>query len=125
MSESGQLTKRRKDGTFMKGTSGNPKGRPEGSKNVITLQKLALEEAFRESLGDDMADVLSLIVKQALDGHGASQKLIWDANVSKQNISDDKSAGVKQEIRVRTMNINRGDVVDGDFTEVSEDKEDE
>lgn len=124
MTKAGQLVRNSK-GQFVKGNSGNPKGRPEGSKNVITLQKLALEEAFRDSLSDEMAEVLALIVKQALSGHGASQKLIWDANVSKQMISDDKSAGVKQEIRVRTMNINRGDVVDGDFTEVVKEEDNE
>ena len=35
--------------------------------------------------------------------------------MSKQAITDDKSAGNKQEIKVRTMNINRGDVIEGEF----------
>ena len=73
--KAGELV-RGKNGQFVAGTSGNPSGRPKGSKNVITLQKLAVEEAFRGSTSDDMAQVLALIVKQALDGDKASQKLI-------------------------------------------------
>ena len=112
--KAGELV-RGKNGRFTKGKSGNPLGRPKGSKNVITLQKLAVEEAFRGSTSEDMAKVLTLIVMQALEGDKASQKLIWDANMSKQNISEDKAVGAKQEIKVRTMNVMRGDLIEGEF----------
>lgn len=103
------------EGKFIKGYSGNPNGRPKGSKNVITMQKLALEEAFRAASADDMAEVCALIVAQAKEGNQASQKLVWDATISRQNVTDDKSTGNRQEIKVHTMNVNRGDVVEGEF----------
>ena len=111
---SGELV-RGKGGRFTKGKSGNPAGRPKGSKNVVTVQKLMVEEAFRASSGVDMSKVLALVVMQALEGDKASQKLIWDANMSKQTVAEDKSAGNKQEIKVRTMNVMRGDIIEGEI----------
>ena len=106
---------RGKDGRFTKGESGNPAGRPKGSKNIVTIQKLMVEEAFRATTSDDMAKVLALIVMQALEGDKASQKLIWDANVSKQTVTEDKNTGAKQEIRVKTMNIQQGATIEGEI----------
>ncbi len=113
-STAGELI-RDKDGTFLKGTSGNPLGRPKGSKNIVTIPKLMVEEAFRASTSDDMSKVLALIVMQALEGDKASQKLIWDANMSKQNVSDDKSAGAKQAINVRVVGMTEADIVEGEI----------
>jgi D-alanyl-D-alanine dipeptidase len=115
MAKSAGTLVRDKKGRFIKGKSGNPVGRPMGSKNVVTLQKLAVEEAFRADTSDNMAKVLQLVVMQALEGDKASQKLIWDANVSKQSITEDKSAGSKQEIKVRTVNIHGRNVIEGEF----------
>ena len=110
------------NGQFVKGKSGNPEGRPKGSKNAITVQKLLLEEAFRGDSAEKMGKVLALVVKQALTGDKVSQKLVWDANVSRQAISDDKSAGAKQSITVHTMNV-RGEDLEGDFSDVTDDEE--
>ena len=111
---SGELV-RGKNGRFTKGKSGNPLGRPKGSKNIVTIQKLMVEEAFRATDSDDMAKVLSLIVHQALEGDKASQKLIWDANVSKQSVTQDKAAGLKEAIRVRVVGLQPTDVVEGEI----------
>lgn len=116
--ESGQLVRDSK-GRFVKGSSGNPVGRPKGSKNNITLLKLALEEAARSSLMDDMLEVVYKVVKAAKGGDSKSQKLVWDSVMSKQNISEDKSTGSKQQITVHTMNVSKksGDILDGDYSE--------
>ncbi len=111
---------RGKNGQFVAGTSGNPSGRPKGSKNIVTIQKLMVEEAFRASTSDDMAKVLTLIVMQALEGDKASQKLIWDANMSKQTVTDDKSVGNKQAINVRVMGIREADTIEGEVTDLTE-----
>ena len=117
---SGQLV-RNKNGRFVKGSSGNPAGRPKGSKNVITVQKLILEEAFRYATENDMGKVLALIVKQALTGDKAAQKLVWDACVSKQHFGEDKAAGAKAEIRVTTKSV----VIEGEFNVETEDNTEE
>lgn len=67
-------------------------GRPVGSKNRITLLKAALEESFREDTYDEVLDVLKMVVQQAKDGDKASQKLVWEAAVSKGLGAADKEA---------------------------------
>jgi len=113
----GKLVKQ--DGKFVMGGKPGP-GRPKGSKNAITLQKLLLEEAVRGDLRDDMAKVIHLIVMQAMEGDKASQKLVWDANMSKQAISEEKNAGAKQQITVKTMNVTQEQVIEGEFIDETE-----
>lgn len=77
-------------GKWLKGHSGNPAGRPIGSKNKITLMKLALEEAFRNDTFEDVLEVLGMVVEQAKAGDKASQRLVWDSAVSKGAGAQDK-----------------------------------
>lgn len=53
-------------GKFVKGISGNPSGRPKGSKNAITLVKLQVEGELRSQMKEHMAEVVSEIVRQAM-----------------------------------------------------------
>jgi len=121
--KSGELV-RNEEGKFVKGVSGNPKGRPKGSKNVITLQKLLVEEAFRQDTAADVLEVLKMVVKQALEGDKYSQKLIWDSSVSKQALAEDKASGGKQNITVHTMNVSGKGVIEGEYVDVIETNED-
>jgi hypothetical protein len=116
MAENGKLV-RTVDGRFVKGQSGNPAGRPKGSKNTITIQKLLVEEAFRAAESDAIAEVLQRIVQQALDGDKASQKLVWEASVSKQALAEDKQGGSKQQITVHTMNVSKDNIIEGEIVD--------
>jgi hypothetical protein len=100
---------RNAEGQFVEGTSGNPLGRPKGSKNRITLLKMQSEEAWRDRNMARLDTVLDLILQDALDGDKAARKMIFDAVISKANVQEDKSAGQKQEITVHRMNVNQGD----------------
>jgi hypothetical protein len=53
---------------FGPGQSGNPKGRPKGSRNKSTL--------LREKIEQDIAAVLDVVQQQALAGDRASQRLL-------------------------------------------------
>jgi len=77
-------------GKWLKGHSGNPAGRPIGSKNKITIMKLALEEAFRDDAFEDVLKVLKMVVDQAIAGDKSSQRLVWDSAVSKGASTQDK-----------------------------------
>lgn len=90
----------RKGGQFIAGTSGNPKGRPKGSKNQVTLLKLMGEEAIREGCFDDMLSVAHMVIQQAKEGDGRSQKMVWDAIMSKGSIDDRTIAHEKVEINI-------------------------
>lgn len=74
---------------FKPGQSGNPNGRPKGSKNAITLVKLAMESELRAQMKGHMSDVVAAVIAQAKAGDFNSQKLLWDAWVSKSRASGD------------------------------------
>ena len=95
------------DGRFVKGVSGNPAGRPKGSKNKITILKLTAEEAFRERNEQAINAVLDQILVDALEGDKAARKLVWDACMSKAQVSEDKTAGQKQQITVHRMEVHQ------------------
>ena len=74
-------------------------GRQKGSKNKVTLLKLAVEEAVRDNNRDRMVEVCNLIIDQALDGDTASQKLVWNSVVSN-GTSDEVAAKEKVTISI-------------------------
>jgi hypothetical protein len=100
---------RNSEGQFIEGVSGNPKGRPKGSKNKITLLKMSAEEAWRERNMHRLDTVLDMILQDALDGDKASRKMIFDAVISKAQVAEEKGAGQKQVITVHRMDVNKGE----------------
>jgi len=116
--KAGQLS-RHQTGQFAQGVSGNPAGRPKGSKNKITLFKMATEEAWRTRNQDKIDMVLDLILANALDGDKGACKMIFDGCISKANVQEDKAAGHKQQITVHKMTVTK------DATSPIEEPEDE
>ena len=110
------------NGRFVKGVSGNPLGRPIGSKNKITLMKLALEEAFRDDSFEEVLEVLQMVVKQAKDGDKSSQKLVWDSAVSRGAGSQDKDVKGQQGFTVHHVHH---DVIDEADKAEEKEKDDE
>jgi len=90
-----------KTGRFIKGNPGG--GRAVGSKNRITLLKVALEEAFREDTYEDIIEVLKMVVVQAKEGDKASQRMVWDSAMSKGIQSSDKEATDKKGFTVHHL----------------------
>lgn len=88
---------------FPKGVSGNPAGRPKGSKNKVTLLRLMAEEAVRDRNLARMQEVAELIIEQALEGDRPSQKLVWASIISNSNTSEQTQAKEKFEINVNAM----------------------
>ena len=110
MSEKEGELVRTADGQYIQGVSGNPAGRPKGSKNRVTIFKLAAEEAFRERNQDAIDAVLDQILVAALEGDKAARKMVWDSCISKSNVAEDKAAGGAQKITVHRMNVVQSDV---------------
>jgi hypothetical protein len=65
-------------GQFLKGQSGNPAGRPKGSKNKTTMIKQALEGQLVDQLAVDAGDILAKAINLAKQGDGAMIKLVLD-----------------------------------------------
>lgn len=91
----------RKDGKFVAGHSGNPAGRPKGSKNAITLLKQSLELQLREQAGPDMGSVLGKAIELALDGDRQMIKLLLDKHLTA-GTNDDAKATEKVAIQINS-----------------------
>ncbi len=90
---------REDDGRFKKGVSGNPLGRPKGSKNKITLLKQSLELQLREQSADFMPKVLDKAIELALEGDRTMLKLLLETHMSK-GASEDVKASEKVAIQI-------------------------
>lgn len=119
---------RNPDGTFPKGVSGNPTGRPPGTKNKITLLRQSLELQLREQASADMSEVMQKAIELALEGNTAMIKLLLELHIAKQ-VSEDKEAKEKVEINInadrppeikQTTLIDHEDIQDGEITEPAE-----
>lgn len=59
---------------FKPGQSGNPAGRPKGSRNAISLVKVQVEGELRARMRGDMDAVLKEIIRQALPSERTDPK---------------------------------------------------
>lgn len=84
---------------FVKGVSGNPNGRPKGSKNKITLMKLALEGELRTQMKPHMAQILSVAIQKAKDGDQSMIKLLLDKTLPTTKAADDE-APAKEKVQI-------------------------
>src|SRR5262245_50591901 len=75
------------------GQSGNPLGRPKGSKGRITAQKLKIEEALRDQLNMVMPEVLTKAIEMALEGDRAMIKLLVEMTMSKPQATEEADEG--------------------------------
>jgi hypothetical protein len=86
------------------GQSGYPAGRPKGSKNRITVQKLAIEEALRDQLNLEMPEILLKAIEMAKGGDRSMIKLLVEMTMSKPQTSDDEAEG-KERVKVTIRNL--------------------
>lgn len=78
-----QAAAKPRNALWVKGQSGNPAGRPKGSRNAITLAKISMESELRAQAGPQMARVLEKAIELALQGDTAMIKLLMDQWMSK------------------------------------------
>lgn len=89
------------DTKFKPGVSGNPNGRPKGSKNQITLLKESMELLLREHQGDErLRKVMDMAFELALTGSEPMIKLILELNMSKGTTQDNSKAAEKVQINI-------------------------
>lgn len=109
-------------GQFLKGTSGNPLGRPKGSKNKITMMKLALEGRLRTQLEHDAHEILKKAVDLAKDGDTAMIKLLVDKMIPTSKSVDDEPTKEKIQIIVSQLagreSTVSGRVIDAEAEEI-------
>lgn len=74
------------------GESGNPLGKPKGSKNRTTLIKQAIEGDMVDAVKQDAVAVFQKAVQMALAGNEQMIKLVVDKFVSNARTEDGKSS---------------------------------
>jgi uncharacterized protein (DUF305 family) len=107
---------------FQPGQSGNPKGRPKGSKNKLTLLREDAEKDLIEGITADMSAVLQMAITKAKDGDNQMIKLLVDKFISNKHTIDDKaitsSGGIN--IIVKTSGETEIKTVEGETYEQDE-----
>lgn len=89
---------------FKPGTSGNPDGRPKGSKNKITLLKESMELQLREEASsEDLRKVMREALNLALQGDRSMIKLILELHMSKGTSQDNGKAAERVQINVNGL----------------------
>lgn len=79
---------------FKKGVSGNPAGRPKGSKS----QSILIRDKLIDALEKDAVEVVKAIVKKALDGDMTAAKIIMDRLIPQQKAIIGGDEGMRQPI---------------------------
>lgn len=83
---------RDRTGKFVRGVSGNPNGRPVGSKNRIAELKQNMELAIREHMNPkEIRAIVNAMVKEAKGGNVQAAKLILDKVMT--NATGNEEAG--------------------------------
>jgi hypothetical protein len=121
---------RRKNGTFLPGSTGNRQGRPKGSKNRITLLKHAMEQQLREQMEGDMAEVVKQMMTLAKQGDKDMIKLAVQLHVSKAGSTDEKDAKDKVEININSdappeirSSSTPPEAIEAEFEEINHEKD--
>ena len=115
---------RGKNGQFLKGRSGNPAGRPKGSKNRIAEMKVELEEAIRQNLeAGQIHAVVQSMVAEALNGNVSAGKLILDKVMSNAKAVDE-SGEEQPEIVIKIENLTPQHLQDVEGEIIDQEEED-
>lgn len=92
-------------GRFVKGSTGNPRGRPAGTKNKIAEMKRNLELAVREGISEaQITAILQSMIAEAMNGNVTAGKLILDKVMSNARLDDDEGED-KPEIVIKIQNL--------------------
>lgn len=110
-------------GRFPEGTSGNPKGRPKGSRNLITLERENLELALREYLGGDEQKIKALKAIDHLFDLAISaedkvavqaMKVLLDKILPTPKPAEEQESDQKPSVHIVIENATQGVTIDGE-----------
>lgn len=101
------MAKVKNKGQFKPGQSGNPEGRPKGSKNQITLLKESLEVMLRERSEPQMAKVLDKAIELALEGDRTMLKVLLELHMSKGVTDNGGKATEKVQITINGPEVKK------------------
>lgn len=112
------------------GQSGNPNGRPKGSKNKLTLLKEMVLQNAETMVLEDFEKIVAATLKLAKEGDSTCLKIIWDRIIPSKRAVDERGDGKEDKlnisISIEGMSVTSvgGEAVDGEFTEVVVEEDD-
>lgn len=118
------LAIRDESGQFLEGVSGNPKGRPIGSRSKIVKIKEKLELAVRENISEgQITRIVKKMASMAEDGDVKAARLILDKFLSGAAIQEDPEDPQQQRgITIRIENATfakTSPIIDAEFKEIT------
>lgn len=120
----GQQITRDNLGKFVKGVSGNPKGKPKGAKSRTTLLRLAIEEMTLRETAGEMPAIVKKALEMAKEGDQAIIKLLLSdllksARVQDRDEDDEEKGKTTIKVTINNYTGPKGPkpaVIDGEFT---------
>lgn len=90
---------------FTKGMSGNPRGRPKGSKNKSTILREAMENKTDRMLSREVPKVLKVVIAAAIKGDMSAAKMILDRAVPVIKAGEGGDGGLQGGINITITNL--------------------
>lgn len=107
----------KKDTRFKKGQSGNPAGRPKGSKNRTTLIKQAIEGQLVEELSQEAVVVMKKAIEMAKKGDQAMIKLVIERVLPLRRATDDDDRHATPAVNIVVNTLtgkDEGNIIEGE-----------
>lgn len=95
----------RKNTQFTKGQSGNPRGRPKGSKNKSTLLREAMQSKADRILSKEVPEVLKVVIRAAKAGDMSAAKMILDRAVPVKKADDGDGDNGNKLVQITIQNL--------------------
>lgn len=99
------VSKTANKGQFPAGKSGNPRGRPKGSKNKATILREAMQNKADKMLSAQVPKVLKVVIEAAIAGDMQAAKMVLDRAVPVQKAAEGDSGASNNAVQITIQNL--------------------
>lgn len=104
-------------GPWKPGQSGNPNGRPKGSKNKLTILREAVLANAENIVLENWEELVTCTVALAKAGDPTALKILWDRVIPAKRAIEEKSKEDKLNITINVNGMEVGEVFDAEVIE--------